>query len=159
MTKTIRIRAAETGDAPSIIAVRYDAIRTIDPQYYAPDLLEEWAGAAERRIRILLASDADIRIVAETGGKIAGYGELVTGKNLLGACYVGHSSGRKGVGRAIMAELENIARAKGLEYLHLESSSNAEIFYLRCGYRVIERGSHSMHNGKTMGCTMMRKEL
>jgi GNAT superfamily N-acetyltransferase len=84
---------------------------------------------------------------------------LVTKENLLGACYVLSSAGGKGVGRAIVEELERIARKHGITYLQLDSSLNAERFYLCCGYRITERAKHIMPGGTVMDCVKMHKDL
>lgn len=107
----------------------------------------------------MLSNSADVRIVAVTNGEIVGYGELVAKENLLGACYVLPSASGKGVGRAIVAELERIADEQGITYLQLNSSLNAERFYLCCGYTVTERGKHIMPSEAVMDCVKMRKDL
>lgn len=155
----IKIRAATVGDAATIAAVRSDAIFNISHSYYDPSLLDEWAGSMEERVQRLLSNAADVRIIAEIDAVIVGYGELVTNENLLGACYVASTAGGKGVGKAIVAELERIAREKGLRHLQMESSANAELFYIGCGYRVVDRGKHPMRSGAVMDCILMRKEL
>ena len=153
------IRSAATEDTPAIAGVRSDAIRSIEHEGYDQSALEEWAGPVEGRVQKLLSNSADIRIVAETGGRIIGYGELVTTQNLLGACYVLPSAGGQGVGKAIVAELERIAREAGLDHLHMESSANAEPFYTRCCHQVVERGKYAMRSGAVMDCVLMRKDL
>lgn len=155
----ITIRQATTEDALVIAKVRSDAIQNVKHEGYDQSALDEWAGAVEDRVQRLLSNSADVRIVAEADGKIVGYGELVTTENLLGACYVLSSVGGQGVGKAIVVELERIAREKGLDHLHMESSANAEPFYTRCGYQAVERGKHIMRSGTVMDCVMMRKDL
>ncbi len=155
----ITIRQATTEDAPAIAEVRSDAIRNVKHEGYDQSALDEWAGPVEDRVQKLLSNSADVRIVAEADDKIVGYGELVTTENLLGACYVLSSADGQGVGKTIVAELERIALEKGLDHLHMESSANAEPFYIRCGYQVLERGKHTMRSGAVMDCVMMRKDL
>ena len=155
----ITIRPATPKDAPAIAGVRSDAIRNVKHEGYDQSALDEWAGPAEDRVQKLLSNSAGVRIVAELEGKIIGYGELVIRENLLGACYVLSAAGGQGVGQAIVAELERIAREQGLDHLHMESSVNAESFYIRCGYQVVERGKHTMRSGTVMDCVMMRKDL
>ena len=121
--------------------------------------MDEWAGPVEDRVQKLLSNSTDIGIVVEIDDKIIGYGELVTTDNLLSACYVSATAGSQGIGKTIVAELEHIARAKSLDYLQMESPVNAEPFYIRCGYHVIERGKHIMQRGTVMDCVMMRKDL
>jgi len=155
----ISIRLATTGDALAIAEVRCNAIQNIAATYYDRTALEEWAGPVEERVPKLLSNSADVRIVVERNDQIVGYGELVTNESLIGACYVSSEVGRRGVGKAIVAELERIAREKQLTHLQMESSMNAEQFYISCGYQSIERGKHTMRNGTVMGCVMMRKDL
>jgi putative acetyltransferase len=59
---------------------------------------------------------------------------------------------RHGVGKAILRELERIARERSVPYLQMDSSFTAEPFYLANGYRTIERGFHTLRNGETMAC-------
>lgn len=156
----IKIRLAQASDAPEIVTVRYDTIHNIKYASYDRAALDEWAGHVDaQRIEQLLSNDADIRIVAEIDKRVVGYGELVTAKNLLSACYVTSYASGQGVGGQIVSALEKMARQKSLHYLHLESSANAEKFYEACGYRVIERGKHTMKSGATMDCVMMRKDF
>jgi len=156
----IKIRIANIDDALAIVKVRCDAIQNIAAEYYAQPALDEWAGTVDgERVQKLLSNSADIRIVVEIDDEIVGYGELVTKENLLGACYVLSSVGGKGVGKVIVAELEHIAREKEITYLQMESSVNAENFYIGCGYEVTDRGEHVMQNGMVMDCVMMRKDL
>ena len=155
----IVIRPATTDDAPAIAEVRGDAIRNVKHDSYDQSVLDEWAGPVEDRIQKLLSNSADVRIVAEREDRIIGYGELIIADNLLGACYVSSSAGGKGVGKALVTELARIAREKGLDHLHMESSANAEKFYVHCGYQVVGRGKHTMHSGAVMDCVMMRKDL
>ena len=158
-TDQMTIRPATREDARRIADIRSHAIRNIRHEGYDQSALDEWVGPVEDRVQKLLSSSADVQIVAEKGGRTVGYGELVTATNLLGACYVLPSAGGQGVGKAIVAELERIAREKGLDHLHMESSANAEPFYIRCGYQVVERGKHTMRSGAVMDCVVMRKEI
>jgi len=155
----ITIRWATPDDASAIAEVRDDAIRNIKHKNYDKLVLDEWAGPVEDRIKKLLSNFSDIRIVAEIDKKIVGYGELVTIENLLGACYVLSAVGGQGVGKAIVDEIERIGRGFGLSHLQMESSANAEPFYIRCGYQVVERSKHIMRSGSAMDCVMMRKDL
>jgi putative acetyltransferase len=156
----IRIRSAIAEDALAIAKARYDAIQNVDNAYYDQFHLDKWAGPiGEESVQKLYLNGADVRIVAEINEYIVGYGELVTDKNRLGACYVSSSASRKGVGRTIVADLERIAREKGMTYLKIESSLNAEKFYVSMGYKIIERGKHTMSGGTVMDCVHMRKDF
>jgi GNAT superfamily N-acetyltransferase len=158
-SSNMTIRPATIDDGAGIAEMRHNAIQNVHAAYYDKSILNEWSGSCEGRIQKLLSNSADVRIVAVTDSEIVGYGELVTKENLLGACYVLSSAGGKGVGRAIVEELERIARKHGITYLQLDSSLNAERFYLCCGYRITERAKHIMPGGTVMDCVKMHKDL
>lgn len=155
----VEIRYAEISDIPAMVAVRHDAILNTKNEYYDPSALIEWAGAPDQRVQKMLLNKNEIRIVAELNKKIVGYGALVVQDNDLSACYVLSDLGRKGIGRTIITSLENLAKAQNLTYLQMESSANAEHFYIRCGFYVVERGVHIMNSGMVMNNAIMRKEL
>src|SRR6266436_9161361 len=60
--------------------------------------------------RFLANPDSEIRVVAEIDGAIVGIGALVLANCELRACYVAPEAARKGVGSALVAEIERIAR-------------------------------------------------
>jgi putative acetyltransferase len=103
--------------------------------------------------------DGAIKIVAVLKGKIIGIGEVVPAARELNACYVSPLSSGTGVGKAIVAELETIARAHGAPFLALASSLTAQPFYSALGYEVLEHGEHVLRSGGRMACVRMRKEL
>ena len=98
-------------------------------------------------------------MVAETRGTLVGFGAIVPENNELRACYVSSKATCRGVGRALVEELENIARDCGLDHLWLDSSVTAEGFYRRLGYGALKRGKHWLRDGMSMDCVSMRKKM
>jgi len=92
-------------------------------------------------------------------GEIVGVGALVLATSELRACYVLPSAVRKGVGSAIVREIERIALENGLASLQMESSVTAEPFYKALGYEVVDYGEHLLSSGDRMACVKMRKLL
>jgi putative acetyltransferase len=103
--------------------------------------------------------DKEMRLVAELNGAIVGIGALVLASNELRACYVDPDAVRQGVGSALVARIEQIARDDGLTYLHVDSSVTAEPFYRALGYGVRERGEHVRRSGLRMLCVKMHKSI
>ena len=157
----VTVRLARDEDARDLLKVHYDAIHNTASADYPADIVSEWAKPVdEDRIRSFLQNpDNEIRLAAELGGRIMGFGALVAEKNELRACYVASAATGKGVGRALVSEIERIAQDKGLTYLKLDSSVTAEKFYQACGYQCIERGKHTMRNGMVMDCITMKKDF
>jgi hypothetical protein len=52
-----------------------------------------------------------------------------------------------------------MARARGLPFLHLAASLNAEAFYTKHGYSAVENSFLTLRDGTRMSCVMMRKDL
>lgn len=88
-----------------------------------------------------------------------GIGALVLAKSELRACYVAPQAARRGVGSALVHELERIARDNGLANVQMDSSVTAEPFYLAHGYNVRGRGEHTLSSGQRMACVKMEKAL
>ncbi len=59
---------------------------------------------------------------------------LVSGSSL-SLCYVTVATLHRGIGRSLLHAAEDLARGRGIEELHLESTRTAEAFYLRNGFQ------------------------
>jgi len=156
------IRPMRDQDALSFLTVHHAAVRELAAKDYSPDVIECWAPMpiTERHLEQVRANSAnEIRLVAEIDGEIVGLGAMIIAKNELRACYVAPGATRKGVGTALVRELERIASAHGLEWLALDASLTAEPFYVALGYEVLDRGEHVLGSGKRMACVKMWKPL
>ncbi len=156
------IREMLAGEARAFLEVQRAAVRAIAAKDYSPAEIEAWAPLPVTEDDIELVHKNGLnshRLVAEAEGRIVGAGALVTQNAELSACYVVPEAARKGVGSALVREIERTARQQGLTFLQLDSSVTAEPFYASLGYRVIERGEHILSSGKSMACVKMRKEI
>lgn len=159
---TVTVREMRREDGRSFIEVRNAAVRGIAVKDYPHEVIENWAGppVTEAMLeRFFLNPDKGIRLVAEIDGAIVGMGELIIATNELRACYVSPSAIRKGVGSAIIREIERIAMENGATFLQMDSSITAEPFYKALGYEVLEYGQHMLRSGHPMACVKMRKFL
>jgi putative acetyltransferase len=159
---SVSIRAMRSEDARRFLEIQRESVRGIAARDYPSAVIEAWAPLPvtdEAVARFLSNADHEIRLIAELDGRPAGIGALVLSNSELRACYVVPSAVRRGVGTAIVAEIERIARQYGLVYLQLESSLSAERFYTALGYRVKERGELTLASGVPMAAITMRKQL
>jgi putative acetyltransferase len=159
---TVTVREMRHEDGRSFIEVRNAAVRGIAVKDYPPEVIENWAGppVTEAMLeRFFLNPDKGIRLVAEIDGAIVGIGELIIATNELRACYVLPSAIRKGIGSAIIREIERIALENGVTFLQMDSSVTAEPFYKALGYEVLEYGQHILRSGHPIACVKMRKLL
>ena len=101
---------------------------------------------------------AKLGTLPEIDGESVGIGAIVVSKSELRACYVAPHAARRGVGTALVAEIERLAREHHLDHLQLESSTTAEPFSA-LGYQVERRGEHRLSSGVSMAAVKMRKPL
>jgi putative acetyltransferase len=158
----VSIREMRPGDARAFLEVHHRAVRDLAAADYPLDVIEAWAPlpiTAEHVDIVCSTAGHEYRLVAESEGEVVGVGCLVAKNNELRACYVAPLASRKGVGSAILREIERAARDQGIEVLEADSSVTAEPFYRNNGYEVCGRGEHVLNNGARMACIKMRKEL
>ena len=98
-------------------------------------------------------------VAVDSSGLILGFGSIVPSNDELRAVYVRSEHARKGVGRAILRLLEDIAREADLKELRMDASMNAEAFYKANGFISEAPGEHTMSSGGRMACVRMRKSL
>jgi putative acetyltransferase len=158
----VSVRPMQAEEARRFLEIHHDSVRGLAVNDYPLSVIEAWAPLPitdERLQRLLQNRDNEIRLIAARDGEPVGIGALVVGNSELRACYVLPAAARSGVGAAIVAEIERLARAHGLEYLTLESSITAEPFYAALGYSVEKRGEHRIAPGVGMAAITMRKAL
>jgi putative acetyltransferase len=148
-------------EARRFLEIQGDAVRGLAAKDYAASVVEAWARPITDQAveRFLANHDNEIRLLAEIDGRAVGIGAIVVGTSELRACYVAPSAARRGVGTALVAEIERIAREHHLDHLHLESSVTAEPFYASLGYQVEGRREFVLSVGVPMAAVQMRKRL
>jgi putative acetyltransferase len=160
----VLIRKAIEKDAAAIVQVHYDAVHVTAAKDYDEAILEGWSCLTDDRVKQLEAyignnPDNTNMLVAEIKGDIVGFGEIVPSNKELRAVYVSPAAGRTGIGRALLQELESVARKQGVPELWLDSSLTAEPFYLAHGYLSDGQGEHQLRSGGKMKCIKMHKNL
>ena len=157
----VTVREMRREDARSFLDIQRAAVRGIAAKDYSTSVIDAWAGPITEGVieRFLENRDNEIRLIAEIDGSAVGMGAVVISKSELRACYVSPIGARRGVGTAIVREIERIAKENGLDHLHLESSITAEPFYAALGYEVESRGTHVLRAGVPMAAVKMRKQL
>ncbi len=78
----------------------------------------------------------DTVAVCVSGGDTLGFYRLVVdgAEGEVADCFVSPSALRQGVGAALMQHLKEVAVAKGVNRLELQSDPHAEAFYVALGY-------------------------
>ncbi|MBY5413508.1 GNAT family N-acetyltransferase [Rhizobium leguminosarum] len=158
----VSVRQMSADDAKAFLEVHRAAVHGTAAQDYPQAVIAAWAPLpiGDELVQQVRANrDDELRFVAEIGGQIVGIGSLVAKNAEVRACYVVPTASRKGVGSALLREIERVATRLGLSSLQLDSSITAEPFYAANGYKVRQRGEHMLGSGVPMACVKMYKTI
>ena len=137
MEAPICIRPATLADAGIISRIIERSIRigcALDHRN-DPSLVSQWIGLQSADfISARLADPHFYLCIALLANKPAGVGMAQASGGIL-LCYVQPESFRKGVGRALMLDLEGWLRVRGVSHADLNSTRTGQAFYRRLGYR------------------------
>lgn len=155
----LQVRELRPDEDATFRQIHHAAVHGLAAGHYSQEILDKWSAPIREGGPAQPRREGQVRLVAELDGEPVGIGALFPDKSELDAVYVLPSAARKGVGTALVREIERIAVERGVKRLHLDASLNAEPFYLAMGYAVVERGEHVLNSGQRMACVRMAKGL
>lgn len=169
MGDDLRIRNATEIDADDIYRIHTEAIRKKCSTHYGTEDVNVWV-ARQNKAKYLPFIAAKEIIVAEKAGKVIGFGHLTadTGTDpkesdektmQIRGLFVDPDCGVKGVGSALMKEMEKRAKECEAGCLIVQSSLNAVEFYEKCGFVALELTTHQMSEQSCLQCHKMKKKL
>jgi putative acetyltransferase len=133
-------------------------VRQLCTPDYLPEYIEAWVGKLTPAIYEQVIADwSETMFVAEKAGAIVGCSAL-SGHEVR-AVYVNPLHARQGIGTLLMHVLEKEAFARSIPKLRLTASLNAELFYRKHGYQVVERSWYTLPCGTKIPCIYMEKYL
>jgi putative acetyltransferase len=163
MNDQIRIELAQIQDAAAIAKIHYAAVHQTARSFYPEEVINGWSSPVNderiEEIKRTIENSDEWMLVARQNDLIVGFGSIVPLHNELRGLYVHPSFGRRRIGARILIVLEHEARSLGLLYLQVDASINAEAFYRRYGFEIIEYASHQLFSGHEMACVKMQKML
>jgi GNAT superfamily N-acetyltransferase len=155
---TFTLRRAVAADAPVLWAIRRDAILRTCRSHYPDALLQHWASGP-----VPASFPRNIEngyfVAGVTGGRIAGFAALKVASAEIDAVFVAPGHGRRGLGKLLLAHLEDQAVRAGLHALGLSASLNAVAFYHAAGYRSVGATRYTTSAGAVIDCVRMEKRL
>ena len=159
----IEINLAKEEDAESIQKLHRASVRTNAGAFYSTEIIEAWAKPNTKevieKIKNAIEDPKALLAVARLDEKVLGFGSVVPEENELRAVYIDPQYGRLGIGTKILQFLENIAVEHNVKKLRLSASLNAEDFYTKNGYKVVDHSFHTLRTGMKMKCVNMEKLL
>ena len=128
-------KAAPLDAAPACSLLRRSIEQGCEADYRDhPGVLDAWLGnKTPDNVGTWFASSTNFAIVAERDGQLLGLA-LLTQAGKLALCYVQPEAVRSGIGSALLAAVEQQARAWDMRKLYLHSPGSAAPFFERHGY-------------------------
>ena len=152
-----RIRDYEVGDAPEIVRLFFETVRSVNRADYSDEQLEAWAAGIPDPEEWHARTAVRRTLVAEEGGEVVGFTELEY-DGRLDMLYVRKDAVGRGVGRRLYEAVEREARGQGLGWIFTEASTTARPFFEQRGFRVVREQTVS-RRGVSMTNFFMEKEL
>jgi putative acetyltransferase len=131
---SVTIRKGSSEDLGIIHDIRRDAILGISDDFGVIER-QTWADRRSPEFFADRIAAGDVVLAVSESSEL-GWGS--SSRNYISGIYVRSSSGRIGVGRAIMSRLESDIMKRGYECATLDSSPNAVGFYVKLGYTPVE---------------------
>lgn len=156
----VAIRELRHGEERLFLELHAQSIRGLAAGHYPPEVIDAWCvpPTEDNLASFIKNPDHELRLFAELDGRVVGLAALVLDGSELHACYVLPEAARKGVGTALVREMERLAFAHHLDHLELLASINAEPFYAALGYESEGCTEHNMR-GCRMAAVKMSKRL
>ena len=132
----LNLRAYEPDDAPALLALFRDTIRRVNARDYAPDQVRAWASDDIDTAAWAGRFAGRFVVVAEEAGRPVGFAELEPGGHI-DRVYVSADHQRRGVGRALLEDVVDEARRRGIARLFVEASITARPFFESLGFAVL----------------------
>lgn len=152
----IHLRLATSHDIDSLWALRTRAVRVSCATHYSAEQIAAWsASPVPATYAGMIAAGGGI--VATHGDAIAGYAMLDIDKQEVDAVFVDPGLGGLGIGKRLLAALEDVARERGISSLHLSASLNAEPFYSAAGFVALREDLYVHPSGIKLACVAMAK--
>ena len=152
------IRKAQLKDAQAVHTIRHHAIRAESKGFYPANVIDQWT-AGDVASAGFGQAVAHSFYVAELQGLVVACGAIDIASGKLDAIFVDPAHMRKGLGRAMLQYLEQLAIAHKLEILHLEATLNAVNFYTRNGFVSMGNAKYESPRGFSMDCVVMQKQI
>ena len=155
----MRIRRAIPNDATAIWAIHTRAIRETASSHYPPESVAAWSGRTTPETYVEPIEARVVLVAEDDDGRIAGFAQLHPVEGVVEGCYVDPDFARAGVGRALMAALEDAARERGRSALLLHASQNAVPFYRALGWTPESGARHELAPGAWLDSVIMTKRI
>lgn len=154
----LAIRAAAEADLIAIRFIHRSSIREVCGPFYTPDEISAWLDAlSPERYSDMLAQRHVL--VAQREDELVGFGTAELESGTVNAVYVAPQHVGDGVGRRLVAALEEALSRASIERVQLHSTLNAVSFYAGLGYASDGPAQNELSTGVSLPCVAMHRTL
>ncbi|MDX8501375.1 GNAT family N-acetyltransferase [Mesorhizobium sp. VK4C] len=139
MALVLTVRRASDDEADAVSRVIVAALRETNARDYAPDIIARVEQSFSPLAMLQFFRKRQV-FVAIVGNQVVGTASL-DGATVR-SVFVGPAFQSRGIGRRLMAEVEEAAWADGVKVLTVPSSVTAEPFYSKLGFRAVRDSFH-----------------
>jgi putative acetyltransferase len=164
MSNQIQLEPAQPEDAAAVVKIHCAAVHQTAAPFYPENIINSWArlpidsDRIKRIGRKWIENPDRHMIVAKQNHQIIGFGFIDIQGQVQGL-YIHPDYSRRGIGTRILAALEQTAQSLRISVLKVDAAINAEAFYAKQGFSVIEYATHQLSSGQEMACVKMQKIL
>ena len=130
------IRRFTNDDAAAVSQLIVENLKTVNIRDYSQELMDALAKYKSPQNLQELASECDAFVAVEAG-KILGVAMLYGDR--IANMFVRTQSQSSGIGRSLITYIEELAKSREIPRLSVDSSITALGFYIKCGYRIIQK--------------------
>ena len=149
-------RRFEESDLDEVCELVRETVDTSYAAVYPPRVVDFFHQYHEREIVVSDAAGGHTIVIRSDGTLVATGTRIGT---TVRRVFVSVDWQRRGIGRLVMAELEQAAAADGIERLDLSASLPAKDFYLRLGYEIVSEEDYEVAPGQHLEYYEMAKDL
>jgi len=135
VAEPLKIRSAIATDADAIHELHTKSVQELCAEHYTPEQIAGWL-KQRTSAGYLPGIERNEIFVAEAHFEIVGFGHAIPGEVL--AVFVAPDRAHQGIGTALLAHAMDIARKNAQWVVRLEATLNAQKFYERAGFVVID---------------------
>lgn len=152
----MEIRSYTAADAPAILELFRGTILTVNMEDYTQKQCEVWANSFSSIEDLHFRLTASFTVIAEQNGQVIGFGNL-NDQREIDLLYTHKNFQGRGMGSALLKELESAAYLKKYEELSTEASITARDFFLSKGYFQVEEQNKCVRGTEFINFIMKKR--
>jgi putative acetyltransferase len=153
----MHIRQFQPGEEPQLWALFYHTIHQVNIQDYTEIQINAWAPKQVDMQSWIIKTQARSPFVALINQQIVGYSDLQP-NGYIDHFFCHHEFQGKGVGRALMQHIEQLAKRENIDKLTADVSLTANPFFAHMGFEVVNNQQLSIR-GQLLNNFKMQKNL